>query len=44
VVRRMEPPVQRDVVAIMAAPADSLARRFVADLHARGLPATAIGV
>ncbi|GII54328.1 LysR family transcriptional regulator [Planotetraspora thailandica] len=42
VVRPMDPPVRRDVIAIMAAPADSLARRFVADLHARGLPATEI--
>ncbi|GAA4557601.1 LysR family transcriptional regulator [Planotetraspora kaengkrachanensis] len=40
VVRSMDPQVRRDVVAIMAAPADSLARRFVEDLHARGLPAT----
>jgi DNA-binding transcriptional LysR family regulator len=38
VVRRLEPRVHRDVVAIMAAPADTLARRFVADLRRRGLP------
>jgi DNA-binding transcriptional LysR family regulator len=38
VVRRLEPRTHRDVVAVMAAPGDVLAQRFVADLHRRGLP------
>ncbi|GII30365.1 LysR family transcriptional regulator [Planotetraspora mira] len=38
VVRPLSPPVHRDVVAIMAAPTDKLARRFVADLQRRGIP------
>jgi DNA-binding transcriptional LysR family regulator len=43
VVRRLNPRVHRDVVAIMAAPADKLARRFVADLHRIGLPTADTG-
>jgi DNA-binding transcriptional LysR family regulator len=38
VVRPLEPCVHRDVVAIVAAPGDGLARRFVADLRRGGLP------
>ncbi|MDP9842804.1 LysR family transcriptional regulator [Streptosporangium lutulentum] len=38
VVRRLNPRVHRDIVAIMAAPSDGLARRFVADLRRQGLP------
>jgi DNA-binding transcriptional LysR family regulator len=38
VVRPLEPRVHRDVVAIVAAPGDRLARRFAADLLRGGLP------
>jgi DNA-binding transcriptional LysR family regulator len=38
VVRRMEPRVHRDVVAITLIPSDALVRRFIADLKRRGLP------
>jgi DNA-binding transcriptional LysR family regulator len=38
VVRRFDPSVLRDVIVLVAAPADALAHRFVADLHRRGLP------
>jgi DNA-binding transcriptional LysR family regulator len=38
VVRPLEPRVHRDVVAIVAAPGDRLALRFVADLRRGGLP------
>ena len=38
VVRRLRPMVKRDVVAVVAAPSDSLARQFIADIHSRGLP------
>jgi DNA-binding transcriptional LysR family regulator len=37
-VRSFDPPIRRDVIATMAAPADALSRRFVADLRRRGLP------
>lgn len=37
-VRAFGPPILRDVIATMAAPADALSRRFVDDLHRRGLP------
>jgi DNA-binding transcriptional LysR family regulator len=38
-VRPFAPAVHRDVVALVAAPADSLARRFVTELARRGVPA-----
>jgi DNA-binding transcriptional LysR family regulator len=38
VVRRIEPPVSRDVVVVVASPSDALAEAFVADLRRRGLP------
>ncbi|WP_436532661.1 LysR family transcriptional regulator [Actinoplanes sp. HUAS TT8] len=37
-VRPLDPPVLRDVIVTIAAPADALSRRFVAELHRRGLP------
>jgi DNA-binding transcriptional LysR family regulator len=37
-VRSFDPPIRRDIIATMAAPADALLRRFVADLRRRGLP------
>jgi DNA-binding transcriptional LysR family regulator len=37
-VRRLRPAINRDVVAIVAAPSDTLVHRFVADIHRRGLP------
>jgi DNA-binding transcriptional LysR family regulator len=43
VVRPLSPRVHRDVVVVVAAPADKLARRFVADLNTRGLPAAGTG-
>jgi DNA-binding transcriptional LysR family regulator len=43
VVRRLEPRTHRDILAVVAAPTDLLARRFVADLHRRGLPKADIG-
>ena len=39
VVRPLSPGVRRDVVVILAAPADALAARFAEDLRRRGLPA-----
>ncbi|MEV7817399.1 LysR family transcriptional regulator [Streptomyces flaveolus] len=38
VVRRLEPRVHRDVLAITMVPSDALVRRFTADLRLRGLP------
>jgi DNA-binding transcriptional LysR family regulator len=38
VVRRLRPMVKRDIVAVVAALSDSLARQFIADIHSRGLP------
>ncbi|MEU0185122.1 LysR family transcriptional regulator [Streptomyces sp. NPDC006207] len=38
VVRRLEPRVHRDIVALTMTPSDALVRRFIADLHSRGLP------
>lgn len=38
VVRRLHPRVLRDVIAVVAAPSDTLVSRFVRDLHQRGLP------
>jgi DNA-binding transcriptional LysR family regulator len=37
-VRRMEPRVRRDILAITMIPSDPLVRRFIADLKRRGLP------
>jgi DNA-binding transcriptional LysR family regulator len=37
-VRRLRPLVKGDVVAMIAAPSDTLVQAFVADLHHRGLP------
>ncbi|MFI5613315.1 LysR family transcriptional regulator [Amycolatopsis sp. NPDC051903] len=38
VVRPLRPVVNREIVVVVAAPADALVARFVADLHRRGLP------
>jgi DNA-binding transcriptional LysR family regulator len=38
VVRPLAPRVHRDVIVVMASPTDGLARRFVDDLHRRGVP------
>jgi DNA-binding transcriptional LysR family regulator len=38
VVCRLRPTTTRDVVAVVAAPSDTLVQRFVADVHRRGLP------
>ena len=40
-IRSLDPPELRDVVVVMAAPHDSLLRRFVRDLKRRGLPGPA---
>ena len=40
-VRRLRPMIKRDVVAVVAAPSDTLVHRFVADIHRRGIPAWA---
>ena len=37
-VRRLRPAVEVDVVAVVAAPSDTLVRQFVADVRRRGLP------
>jgi DNA-binding transcriptional LysR family regulator len=38
VVRRLEPQVHRDILAMTMVPSDSLVRRFIADLRQRGVP------
>jgi DNA-binding transcriptional LysR family regulator len=38
VVRRLQPHVERDIIAVVAAPSDTLVRRFLADIQRRGLP------
>jgi DNA-binding transcriptional LysR family regulator len=38
VVRRLHPMVKRDLVAVVAAPSDTLVGMFIADLRRRGLP------
>jgi DNA-binding transcriptional LysR family regulator len=38
VVRRLRPSVARDVIAVVAAPSDTLVRQFLTDIHRRGLP------
>jgi DNA-binding transcriptional LysR family regulator len=40
-VRRLRPMIKRDVVAIVAAPSDTLVHQFLADIHRRGLPSWA---
>ena len=37
-VRRLRPTVKRDVVAVIAAPSDTLVHQFVADIYRRGMP------
>jgi len=41
VVRPLEPPLTRDVVALLANPSDPLAQRFDADVRRRGVPVPA---
>jgi DNA-binding transcriptional LysR family regulator len=43
VVRPLAPRVRRDVVALVAAPSDALAARFVEDLRRRGVPGAGPG-
>ncbi|HEY1842344.1 MAG TPA: LysR family transcriptional regulator [Mycobacterium sp.] len=38
VIRRLGPTVKVDVIAMVAAPADTLVQAFIADLHRHGLP------
>lgn len=38
VVRRLRPAVKRDVIAVVAAPSDSLVQQFVAGIRRRGIP------
>ena len=38
VVRRLRPAVNRDVIAVVAAPSDTLVKQFLADVRRRGLP------
>lgn len=38
VVRRLRPTVERDIVAMVASPSDTLVHQFLADIHRRGLP------
>jgi DNA-binding transcriptional LysR family regulator len=40
-VRRLRPTIKRDIVALVAAPSDTLVHQFVADVHRRGLPSWA---
>ena len=37
-VRRLRPMVKREVVAMVAAPSDTLVHQFVADIYRRGVP------
>ena len=37
-VRRLRPMITIEVVAMVAAPSDTLAQQFVADIHRRGIP------
>jgi DNA-binding transcriptional LysR family regulator len=37
-VRRLRPTVKREIVAVVAAPSDTLVDQFLADIHRRGLP------
>ena len=36
VVRRLRPMIRRDIIAVVAAPSDTLVRSFLADLARRG--------
>jgi DNA-binding transcriptional LysR family regulator len=38
VVRRLHPAVERDIIAVVASPSDTLVRQFLADVRRRGLP------
>jgi DNA-binding transcriptional LysR family regulator len=38
VVRRLRPMIKHDIVAVVAAPSDTLVKMFVADVHRRGMP------
>jgi DNA-binding transcriptional LysR family regulator len=38
VVRRLRPVVKRDVIAVVAAPSDTLVQQLVADIRRRGIP------
>jgi DNA-binding transcriptional LysR family regulator len=38
-VRRLRPAVERDVIAVVASPSDTLVHQFLTDIHSRGLPA-----
>jgi DNA-binding transcriptional LysR family regulator len=37
-VRRLRPAIKRDVIAVVAAPSDTLVQQFLADIRRRGLP------
>jgi DNA-binding transcriptional LysR family regulator len=37
-VRRLQPVVEREIVAVVAAPSDTLVHLFVADIYRRGIP------
>jgi DNA-binding transcriptional LysR family regulator len=39
--RRLDPPLTRDVLALIANPGDTLIRRFSADVQRRGVPVPA---
>jgi DNA-binding transcriptional LysR family regulator len=39
VVRRLQPAVERDIIAVVASPSDTLVRQFLIDIGRRGLPA-----
>jgi DNA-binding transcriptional LysR family regulator len=38
VVRRLKPAVERDIVAVVASPSDTLVCKFLTDIRHRGLP------
>jgi DNA-binding transcriptional LysR family regulator len=40
-VRRLRPVVKREVIAVIAAPSDTLVHQFVADIYRRGIPSWA---
>jgi hypothetical protein len=37
-VRRLQPNVDREVIAVVASPSDTLVQQFLTDVHYRGLP------
>jgi DNA-binding transcriptional LysR family regulator len=39
VVRRLQPSVERDIIAVVSSPSDALVHQFVTDVHRRELPA-----